>query len=93
MEDATNPIDVYEYAAKMLEVWASIAWSKLGLTPDIMAGTVATDLAQAKFAINVASSLAGAVEGELDEEDRRRVQGLVRDLKINYVQKSREGAV
>ncbi len=64
----------------------------MGLTPDIMVGTVAIDLAQAKVAINVAASLAETVEGQLDDEDRRRVQGLVRDLKINYVQKSREGA-
>lgn len=91
MEDETRPIDVYEYAVKMLDVWASIAWSKMGLTPDIITGTMSTDLAQAKVAINVAASLAETVEGQLDDEDRRRVQGLVRDLKINYVQKSKEG--
>ena len=91
MGDEGKPIDVYEYAVKMLEMWASIAWAKMGLTPDIMTGTVGMDLPQAKVAINVASLLADTVEGQLDEEDRRRVQGLVRDLKINYVQKSKEG--
>ena len=41
--------------------------------------------------INVASTLSEAIEGRLDESDRRRVQGVVRDLKLNYVQKSKEG--
>ena len=91
MADEKKSLDVYEYAAEMLDVWASIAWSKLGLTPDILGGSVGMDLAQAKVAINIASFLAETVEGRLDDEDRRRVQGLVRDLKINYVQKSREG--
>lgn len=87
-----NPLDVYDSAAEMLDVWTSIAWSKLGLRPDIMSGTISPDLAQAKVAIDVAAYLVSVVEGRLDDEDRRRVQGLVRDLKINYVQKSREGA-
>lgn len=91
MEESKDPLDVYESAAQMLDVWASIAWAKMGLTPDIMSGTIAPDLKQAKVAINVAAFLAETLESNLDEEDRRRVQGMVRDLKINYVAKSREG--
>ncbi len=86
------PLDVDEHIAQMLDLWNAIAWSKLGLTPDIMSGTIAPDLGQAKAAIEVVAALVGTVEGRLDDEDRRRVQGLVRDLKLNYVQKSREGS-
>ena len=92
MNERTKSLDVYESAAQMLDAWTSIAWSKMGLMPDIMSGTTEADLAQAKVAINVAAFLAQTVEAHLDEEDRRRVQGIVRDLKLNYVQKSREGA-
>lgn len=91
MEDEKKPIDVYDTAAEMLDVWSSIAWSKLGLTPDIMTGSLNVDLAQAKFAINVADFFAKGIEGKLEGDDLRRVQGLVRDLKMNYVQKSKEG--
>ncbi len=91
MEDEQKSLDVYESAVEMLDVWTSISWSKMGLMPDIMSGKTVRDLPQAKVAINVASFLAETVEGRLDEEDRRRVQGIVRDLKLNYVQKSREG--
>lgn len=92
MAEEQAPLDVFESATQMLDVWASIAWSKMGLRPDMVSGTIITDLAQAKVAINVASFLAETVEDRLDPEDRRRVQGLVRDLKLNYVQKSREGS-
>ena len=84
-------LDVYDSLAEMLEVWSSIAWSKMGLRPDIMSGKTAVDLGQAKVAINVATFLAETMEAALDEEDRRRVHNIVRDLKINYVQKSKEG--
>ncbi len=93
MSEERPPLDVYESATEMLDVWTAIAWSKLGLRPDIMSGTITpADLPQAKFAINVAAFLVEGIEGRLDDEDRRRVQGMVRDLKLNYVQKSREGS-
>ena len=91
MEEEAASLNVYDSAAEMLDVWASIAWSKMGLRPDIMSGKLEADLSQAKVAINIAAFLAEAVDPRLDDEDRRRVQGLVRDLKLNYVQKTREG--
>jgi len=84
-------LDVFDHAAQSLDVWAAIAWSKLGLSPDLMNGTISQDLAQAKTAIDIAASLAGIIENRLEPDDRRKVQGLVRDLQINFVQKSKEG--
>jgi hypothetical protein len=44
------------------------------------------------LAIDAAAALAGVIEPQLeDDADRRRVQNLVRDLRVNYVQKA-EGA-
>jgi hypothetical protein len=93
MEDTEKgqALDVFEHAAQSLDVWAAIAWSKLGLSPDIMNGAIGMDLPQAKAAIDIAAYLAGILENHLDPDDRRRVQGLVRDLRINFVQKSTEG--
>lgn len=89
MDEQTT--SVYDHLAQMLDLSAALAWSKLGLRPDIMSGTISTNLAEAKVAIDVASYLAGILENHLDGEDRRSVQGMVRDLKINFVQKSKEG--
>lgn len=84
-------LDVYDHVAQTLDLFGAIAWSKLGLTPDIMSGKIEPNLSQAKVAVDVTAFLAGLIEDRLNPEDRRRVQGLVRDLRINYVQKSKEG--
>ncbi len=90
MEDKGAPLDVYDHLAQSLDLWAAIAWSKLGLSPDIINGSISMDLAPAKVAIDVAANFAEIIENRLEPEDRRKVQGLVRDLRINYVQKSKE---
>ena len=92
MENEATSLDVYDHVAQMLDLFGAIGWSKLGLQPDIMSGKIEPNLSQAKVAIDVAAFLAGTIEDRLEPEDRRRVQGLVRDLRINYVQKSKEGA-
>jgi hypothetical protein len=95
MEDQENsapgePISVYEHLAQILQAMATISWQKLGLQPDMMTGKIAQNIPEAKVAIDVAAYLAGIVEAELDVEDRRRIQGMIRDLRINYVQKAKE---
>ena len=85
-----EPLDVYTMLAMMLEQMASVAWQKPGLQPDIITGKISRDIAQAKVAVDVTAQLATHLEPNLDEEDRRRVQGLVRDLKLNWVEKNKE---
>jgi hypothetical protein len=89
-ESTNSPINIYQHLAIVLDQIASVCWQKLGLQPDIMTGRIEPDLAQAKVAVDVAGYLAGIVEAQLDEDDRRQVQRLVHDLRLNYVQKSRE---
>lgn len=91
-EKERKPIDVYEFLGVMLEQISSIAWQKLGLQPDIITGKLEPDLAQAKTAIDVTAELVKAIESQLDDEDKRRVQGLVRDLRVNWVHKNTEAS-
>lgn len=84
-----EPINVYEFLSMMLESTTQLAWSKLGLQPDLATGVVhPADLVQAKAAIDAADALAKLIEHELDESDRRTIQNLMRDLRVNYVQRS-----
>jgi hypothetical protein len=89
-EAAQEPLSVYTVIIAMVEQMSSIAWQKLGLQPDIMTGKLVQDLDQAKVAIDLTSHLASFIEPQLDEEDKRRIHGLIRDLRLNYVQKSKE---
>ena len=85
-----EPIDVNEVLAALVEQMASISWQKLGLQPDIMTGQIHQDLAQARTAIDATAKLSEVLETSLDDEDKRRIHGLVRDLRINWVEKNKE---
>jgi hypothetical protein len=84
-----QPIDVFEALATSLDLFAALAWQKMGLQPDMATGRLAPDMKQAKAAVDTAVALAAVLEPALeDDADKRRVQNLVRDLRLNYVEKS-----
>jgi len=89
-ETPKGPLDVYEMLAIIMEQLASVSWQKLGLQPDIMTGQIHQDLVQARTAIDATAKLAEVLESNLDDEDKRRVNGMVRDLRINWVEKNKE---
>jgi hypothetical protein len=90
-EGTPETLSVYQLIMVMVDQMSAVAWQKLGLQADPLTGRVSTDLEQARVAIDVTAGLAGFLEPELDDEDKRRIHGLVRDLKINYLQRAKEG--
>jgi hypothetical protein len=89
-EEEKQPISVYDLLMFMVEQWSSVSWQKMGLQPDVSTGTLAPNMAEARVAIDVTAFLAQQLEHQLDEDDKRRIQSLVRDLRINFVQRSQE---
>jgi hypothetical protein len=83
-----QPLSVNDLLAFAVDQFAEMAWQKLGLHPDPITGEPALDLSQAKTAIDAASFLADFLLPNLDDEDKRKLQTLIADLKINFVQKS-----
>ncbi len=86
----TEPFSVYDAIAAAADQFSAIAWQKLGLHPDMMTGTINADLAQAKVAIDLVAHLSQLIDIQLDSDDRRQMQSLVRDLRLNYVEKCKE---
>jgi hypothetical protein len=86
-EETREAPTVFDHIAVLLDQMAGVAWQKLGLQPDMVTGKIEPDLDQARVAIDVVSFLSNKLEPQLDEDDRRQIQSLVRDLKINFVQK------
>lgn len=85
----SKPIDVHEALASTVDFFAMLAWQKMGLQPDMGTGQLATNMAQAKAAVDAVSCLANILEPSLeDSNDKRQIQNLVRDLKVNYVEKA-----
>ncbi len=87
-ETPKKPISVYDILTILIEQMSSVAWQKLGLQPDSVTGRIGVDLAEAKVAIDVVANMVHQLESQLDDEDRRQVNSLVRDLRINYLNKS-----
>jgi hypothetical protein len=85
-----EPLSVYVLITTMVDQFATVAWQKLGLQPDLLTGRIHKDLPEAKIAIDLATHLAAFLEPRLDDEDKRRIHNLVRDLRLNYVQASRK---
>lgn len=90
-DQGQSPLSIYDVLAVWVEQMASIGWQKLGLQPDPITGTLAPDLAQAKVAVDATAQLAEHLLPELDDEDKRRIQNIVSDLRVNYVHKSQQG--
>lgn len=86
IQDRPSPT-IYDHVAMMLDQMSGVAWQKMGLQPDMVTGKIDPDLGQARVAIDVVNFLASVLETQLDEDDKKHLQNLVRDLKINYVQK------
>jgi len=86
-----EPVNVYDVIMFMTDQMTALAWQKLGLQPDMVTGQIAKDLEQAKVAIDLTTHLASFIEPRLDEESKRRMHNIVRDLRINYVEKAKEG--
>jgi hypothetical protein len=82
---------VFDHLALMLDQISAVSWQKMGLQPDPITNRMEKDLYQAKIAIDTAAFLAHELEQNLDAEDRKQVQSLITNLRINYVQKTSEG--
>ena len=87
-ETARAPVDIYGVLAMTIEQFSALAWQKMGLQPDFVTGQIEKDLAQCKTAIDATAALTSLLEPQLDDNDRRQMQNLVRDLRINYVEHS-----
>jgi hypothetical protein len=87
-----GPVDVYDVITLIVDQMAAIAWQKLGLQPDWGTGQIEKDLSQAKVAIDITTHLSTFIEPKLEEHDRQRIHSLIRDLRLNFVQKSQENA-
>jgi hypothetical protein len=87
-EAPKKPISIYEILTILVEQMASVSMQKLGLQRDPVTGTLEMNLPEAKVAIDVTAQLAQHLDSQVDDEDRRQLHNLVRDLKVNYVNKS-----
>ena len=84
-------MDVYALLGSFIGVLAMNTWYWMGLLKNPSTGQLDRDLGQAKVAIDTIASLIQQLEGKVDASEWRDLQGLLSDLRINYVQQSAKG--
>jgi hypothetical protein len=78
-------LDVYSLLGLFVGILAEKAWQTLGLRTKTGTDKVETDFDQAQVAIDTVSFFAEKLQLRLSEDEKRRLEGLVADLKLNYV--------
>ena len=66
------------------------AWIHMGLIPDPLSGQIDRDLAEARMAIDALADLAKHLEPHTEGAEKRDLQVMVSNLRINFVQQSRQ---
>ena len=78
-------LDVYSLLGLFVGILAEKAWQTLGLRTKTGTDKVETDFVQARVAIDAVGFFAEKLQPHMQEEEKRRLEGLVADLKLNYV--------
>jgi hypothetical protein len=86
-----QPVDVQTVALWMIDELQAQAWIKMGLWKDPITGELQTDLPQAKIAIDCVAALAEVLKPHISDAQRRDVERLLTDLRLNFVQRSAAG--
>jgi hypothetical protein len=84
-------LDVPSALRFCVQMLQEIAWMKLGLVASPSSGKIEQDLPQAKVAIDAVGDLATRLNPFAGESERREMQTLLSNLRINFVQKSQQG--
>ena len=82
------PANVVDIVTMSLGMLNEIAWVKMGLVPDPGTGEIQADLDQARLAIDCAGDLHRRLEPHLDAANRRELEVLIQNLKLNFVKRS-----
>ncbi|NLL61369.1 MAG: DUF1844 domain-containing protein [Candidatus Atribacteria bacterium] len=68
----------------------SKAWEDLGLISDPDTGEVKQDFKRAKISIDSVEFLLNQIKDELESEDKKQIENLLANLRMNYVEKYEE---
>ncbi|MER3413446.1 MAG: hypothetical protein C4341_04255 [Armatimonadota bacterium] len=90
-EVSDQPLRIDGLLHYSVHMFAQFAWQRMGLLTDPVTGKSHEDLSQARIAIDVLSRLAEHLDPMLGDQERRDLQNLLSDLRINLARKSAGG--
>jgi len=78
-------LDIYSLLGLFVGVVAEKAWQTMGLRTKPGTDKIETDFGQAQIAIDTVGFLAEKLQPRLQDDEKLRLEGLLADLKLNYV--------
>lgn len=78
--------DVKALVATCLSLLAAKAWEAMGLVPSPATKKVERNLDDAQLAIDAAAALADLVRPRLPDSERREIETLITNLRLNFVE-------
>lgn len=83
-----EPVDIQTLVLWTIGQFEAHAWVALGLWKDPVTGELRKNLPQARIAIDCVTALAEVIKPHVSEAQRRELERLVTDLRLNFVQRS-----
>jgi len=68
---------------------SQLAWQHLGLMPSPVTGKVEANLPEARLSIDALAALAPLMNPRMNDANRRDMQSLITNLRLNYVEQSK----
>ena len=78
-------LDTYSLLGMFVGLLTEKSWQTMGLRTKPGTEKIEVDLEQARVAIDITAFLAEKVQPHLPDVEKRRLEGIVADLKLNYV--------
>src|SRR5437773_7497836 len=82
--------DTVELLRWIIGVLAGSAWQNLGLVPNPASRRVGRDLEAARLDIDAVASLIDHLKCRVDEKERRDLDTLLANLRVNFVEQGRK---
>jgi hypothetical protein len=88
---ASERIDAPAVVLTCITLLASKAWEAMGLTSDPVTKQIERHLDEAQLAIDAAAALVDLIRSKLQDAERRELETLLTNLRLNYVEQRAKG--
>ncbi len=88
---AAERVDARAVVLTCISLLASKAWEAMGLVPDPATKKLERHLDEARLAIDAAAALVDMIKEQLQDRERRELETLLTNLRLNYVEQRARG--
>jgi len=88
--DPLADMDVMDMVSMSIGMFVQEAWVGMGLQARAGAGETKVDLRNARIAISMVEAITGALGEEIGQDERRSIDQMLTDMRVNFVRVSNQ---